>query len=197
MFTGIIETLGRVVSVETEQANRHFVIESEITPELKVDQSVAHNGVCLTITQIEGKIYHVTAIHETLLKSNLGEIKPGEFINLERCMLMGGRLDGHIVQGHVDTTGIVKSVRETEGSWEYIITYDPDCGHITVPKGSVTINGVSLTVVKSEAGLLSVAIIPYTYHHTNFNNLKAGMRVNLEFDIIGKYVATLMQQKNS
>lgn len=190
MFTGIVETLGTVVSIEREKGNLHLTINSPITSELKIDQSVAHNGVCLTIVNIEGKNYTVTAIDETLQKTNLGELQPNSLINLERCMQMNGRLDGHIVQGHVDTTGICKSIEDEDGSWKFTFTYNsPD---VTVEKGSVTVNGVSLTVVDSKDTEFSVCIIPYTLEHTNFKTLKVGDKINLEFDIIGKYVARLL-----
>lgn len=192
MFTGIIETLGTVVGIEKEQSNVHFTIESVLTPELKIDQSVAHNGCCLTVVALTDKTYTVTAIQETLDKTNLGTWELGSKVNLERCMVLGARLDGHIVQGHVDTIAICKSVEDLNGSWKYTFTYNFE--QPTVPKGSVTVNGVSLTVVDSEPGLFSVCIIPYTHEHTNFHTFKDGSVVNLEFDIIGKYVARLMGQ---
>ncbi len=190
MFTGIIETLGTVVGIEKEQSNVHFTIESVLTPELKIDQSVAHNGCCLTVVALTDKTYTVTAIQETLDKTNLGSWELGSKVNLERCMALGARLDGHIVQGHVDTVATCKSIEDLDGSWKYTFTYDFD--QPTVPKGSVTVNGVSLTVVDSEPGLFSVCIIPYTHEHTNFHTFKPSSVVNLEFDIIGKYVARLM-----
>lgn len=193
MFTGIIETLGRVVAIEKDQSNVHFTVESTITHELKIDQSVAHNGCCLTVVKIEGNTYVVTAIQETLDKTNLGEWKTGTEVNLERCMLLGARLDGHIVQGHVDTTATCISVEDLDGSWKYTFRYDFD--QPTVAKGSITVNGVSLTVVDSEKGLFSVCIIPYTHEHTNFHTFREGTKVNLEFDIIGKYVARLMEMQ--
>ena len=193
MFTGIIECLGKVVEIKKDKNNIHFFIDAPFTHELKVDQSIAHNGVCLTVTEIKNSIYSVTAIQETLNKTNLGNVKVGDIINLERCMLMNGRLDGHIVQGHVDQTGICKSIEEQSGSWFYTFEYDASTKNITVEKGSITINGVSLTVVGSHDTSFSVAIIPYTYQHTNFHQLKKGDTVNLEFDIIGKYVARLMR----
>ncbi|MDR0801945.1 riboflavin synthase [Fluviicola sp.] len=193
MFTGIIETLGRVVAIEKDQSNVHFTIESAITHELKIDQSVAHNGCCLTVVKIKGNTYIFTAIRETLDKTNLGEWKIGTKVNLERCMLLGARLDGHIVQGHVDTTATCISVEDLNGSWKYTFRYDFD--QPTVAKGSVTVNGVSLTVVDSEKGLFSVCIIPYTHEHTNFHTFQAGTKVNLEFDIIGKYVARLIEMQ--
>ena len=193
MFTGIIECLGKVVEIKSDKNNIHFSIDAPFTHELKVDQSIAHNGVCLTVTEIKNSIYCVTAIHETLNKTNLGNVKVGDVINLERCMLMNGRLDGHIVQGHVDQTGVCKSIEEQNGSWFFTFEYNASTKNITVEKGSITINGVSLTVVYSHDTSFSVAIIPYTYQHTNFHQLKKGDTVNLEFDIIGKYVARLMR----
>lgn len=190
MFTGIIESIGAVVAIAKEQSNIHFTIESVLTPELKIDQSVAHNGCCLTVVRLTETTYTVTAIQETLDKTNLGVWETGTKVNLERCMQLGARLDGHIVQGHVDTTGICIAVEDLNGSWKYTIEYD--FPQPTVPKGSITINGVSLTVVDSDSGRFSVCIIPYTHEHTNFHTLKTGDRVNLEFDIIGKYVARLM-----
>lgn len=192
MFTGIIETVGKVVQLEQEGNNRHFCIESTISHELKVDQSVSHNGVCLTVTRLEPKKHWVTAINETLEKSNLGELKVNSKVNLERCMLNNGRFDGHIVQGHVDQTGICKSIKEEGGSWLFDFDYDPTLGNVTVEKGSVAINGISLTCFNSRDNGFSVAIIPYTFAHTNFGQLKVGDTVNLEFDIIGKYVKRLL-----
>ena len=191
MFTGIIETLGSVVSVE-RGANTTFKIDSELGPALRVDQSVSHNGVCLTVVGIEGRLHKVEAINETLQKSNLGSLSVGDVVNLERCMLNNGRFDGHIVQGHVDQTGEVLSVTEDHGSWLYVISYDDKQGNVTVEKGSVAVNGVSLTCFNSKRGEFTVAIIPYTHEHTTFHQLQAGDRVNLEFDIIGKYVKRLM-----
>ncbi|MES2556839.1 MAG: riboflavin synthase [Bacteroidota bacterium] len=195
MFTGIIETLGEIVAIEREQTNIHFTVKSTITNELKIDQSVAHNGCCLTVVAIENNNYVVTAIQESLDKTNLGNWTIGSKINLERCMQLGARLDGHIVQGHVDTTGECIRVEDLDGSWKYTFTYD--AAYPTVAKGSITINGVSLTVVDSEKGQFSVCIIPYTYEHTNFHTFEAGTKINLEFDIIGKYVARLMEQREA
>lgn len=195
MFTGIIETLGKVIAIDKDQSNVHFMVESAITHELKIDQSVAHNGCCLTVVKIDGDSYVVTAIQETLDKTNLGELEVGSKVNLERCMLLGARLDGHIVQGHVDTTASCVSIEDLNGSWKYTFQYDFD--QPTVAKGSITVNGVSLTVVDSEKGLFSVCIIPYTQEHTNFHSFKVGTKVNLEFDIIGKYVARLMEQQKA
>jgi len=195
MFTGIIETIGRVSNLKKDQDNLEIIIESDLSNELKIDQSVAHNGVCLTVVAVTEGTHTVTAISETLNKSNLGKIKKGDLLNLERCMQMNGRLDGHIVQGHVDQTGICTEVIEKNGSWEYTISYDAAIGNITVEKGSICVNGISLTVVNSKENSFSVAIIPYTYEHTNMKSLKIGDTVNLEFDIIGKYVARLTRQK--
>ncbi|HQS04936.1 MAG: riboflavin synthase [Sphingobacteriales bacterium 17-39-43] len=195
MFTGIIETIGRVSNLKRDQDNLEIIIESDLSNELKIDQSVAHNGVCLTVVAVTEGTHTVTAISETLNKSNLGKLKEGDLLNLERCMQMNGRLDGHIVQGHVDQTGICTEVIEKNGSWEYTISYDPAIGNITVEKGSICVNGISLTVINSKENSFSVAIIPYTYEHTNMKSLKIGDTVNLEFDIIGKYVARLTRQK--
>ena len=192
MFTGIIEVLGKLVKSEKEGDNIHFTFTSPFTNELKIDQSVAHNGVCLTVVAIDNDAYTVTAIAETLNKTNLGNLAVGDEVNLERCMPANGRFDGHIVQGHVDTTGVCKDVIVSDGSWEFVFEHDGT--QSTVQKGSITVNGVSLTVVQSEEKLFSVCIIPYTYVHTNFKNIKVGDKVNLEFDIIGKYVAQLMKR---
>ena len=192
MFTGIIEALGKVVALEKDQENLQISISNPFPGELKIDQSVAHNGVCLTIVKLSEEQYTVTAILETLQRSNLGDLKVGDELNVERCMTMNGRLDGHIVQGHVDKKGTVTKVEEADGSWYYHISHEIDPEQITVPKGSITINGVSLTVVDSRPDGFSVAIIPYTYEHTNFKHLKVGDAVNLEFDILGKYVARYM-----
>lgn len=193
MFTGIIETLGHVAAREQENANTHFKIASPLSHELKVDQSVSHNGVCLTVVKIEDGAYWVTAIHETLQKSNLGRLKAGDKVNIERCMLNNGRFDGHIVQGHVDQVGTVKAIAEDNGSWLFDFEYDASQGNVTVEKGSIAVNGVSLTCYNSEAGRFRVAIIPYTHEHTNFHQLNVGDTVNLEFDIIGKYVKRLLK----
>jgi riboflavin synthase len=195
MFTGIIEALGTVKEVRSEGSNRHIAVESAIGAELKVDQSVSHNGVCLTVTEVSGKVHWVTAIDETLKKSSLGRLKAGDSINLERCMIANGRFDGHIVQGHVDQTGVVTSVREEAGSWLFDFEYDPAFGNVTVEKGSVCVNGVSLTCFNVTEKSFTVAIIPYTYQHTNFNTLIRGDVVNLEFDIIGKYVKKLLTRQ--
>lgn len=194
MFTGIIEVLGTVVQVEAERGNVHYTIASSISKELKVDQSVAHNGVCLTVTEVADNMHKVTAIAETLQKTNLSNLKAGSLVNLERCMQLNGRLDGHIVQGHVDQTAVCTALEEQDGSWFYTFRYDQSTGNVTVEKGSVCVNGISLTVVNSQRDSFSVAIIPYTYEHTNLKEVKVGDTVNLEFDIIGKYVARLMQK---
>ena len=193
MFTGIIETLGTIQEVKKDNENFHITIESTITSQLKIDQSVAHNGVCLTVIAIKNDTYTVTAIQETVLKTNVGHWKTSDIINLERAMKLGDRLDGHIVQGHVDQIAVCKNIEETNGSWSFTFEYDPKLNNITIEKGSITVNGVSLTVVNSKNNEFSVAIIPYTYQHTNFHNFKTGTQVNLEFDVIGKYVARLNQ----
>ncbi|MHB8207520.1 riboflavin synthase [Mucilaginibacter sp.] len=194
MFTGIIETLGKVVDLQQDQGNLHITVESVIAAELKIDQSVAHNGVCLTVVAIADGIHTVTAIEETLNKTNIGYLQIGDLVNLERCMQMNARLDGHIVQGHVDQTAKCIGFNELDGSWEYTFEYDSAIGNVTVEKGSICVNGISLTVVNSKANTFSVAIIPYTFEHTNLQNVCEGSVVNLEFDIIGKYVARLMNR---
>lgn len=191
MFTGIIEDLGQIVAIEKEGNNIHFSVKSALTKELKIDQSVSHNGVCLTVININDDVYTVTAIKETLAKTNLGDLTIGSLVNLERAMAASSRFDGHIVQGHVDQTGICKSIKEENGSWMFTITHEAK-DHITVEKGSITINGVSLTVVDAQRTQFSVCIIPYTFEHTTFKTLKTGNTVNLEFDIIGKYVEKLL-----
>ena len=196
MFTGIIETLGVVKNIVKEQENVHLTIQSDITNELKVDQSIAHNGVCLTVVAIDNDEYTVTAIKETLDKTNIGRLKNTHIINLERAMKMGDRLDGHIVQGHVDETGICKNIKDESGSTLYTFQYNSDKNNITIEKGSITVNGVSLTVVNSKNDEFSVAIIPYTKEHTTFKTLEIGEIVNLEFDVIGKYVARLAACNN-
>lgn len=194
MFTGIIENLGTIAKVEKHQANLELFVESTLASELKIDQSVAHNGICLTVVEIYGdRTYRVTAIDETIAKTNIGDLQEGHKVNIERCMTMGARLDGHIVQGHVDQIGICEGIEEKDGSWIYDFSYDPSLGNVTVEKGSITVNGTSLTVVNSTEGGFSVAIIPYTYEHTVFHTFKKGHRVNLEFDVIGKYVARMME----
>lgn len=194
MFTGIIEDTGTVTKITPENQNIHFTIQSAFTHELKIDQSVAHNGVCLTVVEIHDLEYVVTAIKETLDKSNLGSLSTGSIVNLERCMKIGERLDGHIVQGHVDQTAHCISKQNENGSWRFTFQYDAGKGNVTVEKGSVTVNGVSLTVVDAGHDHFSVAIIPYTYEHTNFKTIETGSLVNLEFDIIGKYVSKLMER---
>ena len=191
MFTGIIEGFGVVDLIEKDGENIDFTLTSQFTDELKIDQSLAHNGVCLTVVKLDGEKYTVTAIEETLQKTNLNELKFGQHVNLERCMKLGDRLDGHIVQGHVDQIGIVTKIDKLEGSWKYSIEYDGSLSNITVSKGSITINGVSLTVVDSFENSFTVHIIPYTFEHTNFSDFEIGTKVNLEFDIVGKYLTKL------
>jgi len=191
MFTGIIEAFGRVTELKKEDTNLHITLESALASSLKIDQSVAHNGVCLTVVACDTKTYTVTAIDETLTKSNLGTLQKGDLINLERAMKLGDRLDGHMVQGHVDQIAECVESSNAEGSWTYTFAYDPNTGNITIEKGSITVNGVSLTVVDSKEDRFSVAIIPYTYEHTNFHTLAPGKIVNLEFDLIGKYLTKL------
>lgn len=194
MFTGIIETLGTITEARIEGTNIHYTIHSEISAELKIDQSVAHNGVCLTVVELNGDTHTVTAIEETLRKTNLSDLKQGSKVNLERCMQMNGRLDGHIVQGHVDQTAVCIKRAEFDGSWEYRFKYDRSIGNVTVEKGSVCVNGISLTVVGSADDEFSVFIIPYTFEHTNLQEVYEGDTVNIEFDIIGKYVARLINR---
>ena len=195
MFTGIIEELGKVVFLKKELDNLHIGIKSKLFSELKVDQSIAHNGVCLTVVNLENSIYTVTAINETLEKTNLGNLTINDTINLERAMKLGERLDGHIVQGHVDQIGICIDKKSDNGSWIFTFSYKEDYGNITIEKGSITINGISLTVINSEKNKFSVAIIPYTYDNTNLNAVNINDTVNLEFDVIGKYVARLQHYK--
>jgi len=192
MFTGIIETIGKVTALQRDKGNLHITVSSSISEELKIDQSVAHNGVCLTVVALDKDTHTVTAIDETLNKTNLGKLKEGDILNLERCMQMNGRLDGHIVQGHVDQTAQCIDLVDRGGSWEFTFQYDAQNGNVTVEKGSVCVNGISLTVVNSRDDKFSVAIIPYTFEHTNLQTVKPGDTVNLEFDIIGKYVARLL-----
>ena len=194
MFSGIVETTARVAAIREEGGNRHFTLECPFTDELKIDQSIPHTGVCLPVVSIEGDRYTTTAIRETLLKSNLGGLRVGDPVNLERSMRPDALLDGHIVQGHVDQTARCTAIDEADGSWYFAFEYDPSQGNVTVEKGSVAVNGVSLTVVDSREGAFRVAIIPYTYEHTNFHALKVGSTVNLEFDIVGKYIARLMER---
>ncbi len=193
MFTGIIETLGVIKNKISDQGNIHLTVQSSITSQLKIDQSVAHNGICLTVVAIDGDTYTVTAIDETIQKTTLGNWQINDIINIERAMKLGDRLDGHIVQGHVDQIGVCKQVIQKDGSWVFTFSYDKNKSNITIEKGSITINGTSLTVVNSKINEFSVAIIPYTYEHTNFKTFKKGTVVNLEFDVIGKYVARLHQ----
>ena len=195
MFTGIIETLGIIKDIQKEGDNLHITIASSITNELKIDQSVSHNGVCLTVVAISDDEYTVTAIKETILKTNLAEWKVGNIVNLERAMKLGDRLDGHIVQGHVDQIGECISIEEANGSWYFTFNYDRKLNNITIEKSSITINGVSLTVLDSKEDEFSVAIIPYTFEHTNFKNFTIGTKINLEFDVIGKYVTRLISMR--
>lgn len=200
MFSGIVEGMGTVVALDKDQENVHLTLSCDFVGELKIDQSLSHNGVCLTVVRKDDKTYTVTAIKETLLKSNLGLLREGDKVNLERSMMMNGRLDGHIVQGHVDQTAVCEKVEEADGSWYFTFRYDFDKekalqGYMTVEKGSVTVNGVSLTVVNSKEDSFQVAIIPYTYEHTNFHTFKKGSVINLEFDIIGKYLSRLASFK--
>ncbi len=192
MFTGIIESLGCIIGLQKQDSNLHITVKSDLTAELKIDQSIAHNGVCLTVVAIDNNQYTVVAIDETLQKTNLSSWKTGCFINLERAMQLGNRLDGHLVQGHIDQIGICKSIENHNGSWVFRFEYDLGLQNITIEKGSITINGVSLTVVAAAKNQFSVAIIPYTLEHTNFHTFEIGTIVNLEFDVIGKYVARLM-----
>jgi riboflavin synthase len=194
VFTGIIEAQGKVRAIETEGSNKHFFLTCPFIKELKIDQSLAHNGVCLTVVDIGPEQYQVTAIDETLKKTNLNELQVGDLVNLERCMAATGRFDGHVVQGHVDQTAICTGLEDQDGSWLFSFRYDAASGNITVEKGSICVNGISLTVVNSREDEFSVAIIPYTYGHTNLNQVKPGSTVNLEFDIIGKYVARLLKR---
>lgn len=192
MFSGIIEGLGEVVAIQKEQSNLHISVKANFTKELKIDQSVAHNGVCLTVVDIKNDIYKVTAIDETLQKTNIGLLNTGDVLNLERCLKVGDRLDGHIVQGHVDQRAVCTKMEETNGSWTFTFEYDASKGNVTVEKGSVCVNGVSLTVVNSQNNSFSVCIIPYTFENTNFKTIKPRTIVNIEFDILGKYIARLL-----
>ena len=195
MFTGIIEQNGRIEKVEHEGTNVHFTVAAQFASELQVDQSVAHDGVCLTVVKLAHDSYVVTAIQETMDRTSLGQWKEGHVVNLERCTQLGGRLDGHLVQGHVDTTATLRQVRDADGSWVLEFAHEVTPEFVTVPKGSITVNGISLTVVDSMPDGFSVAIIPYTWEHTNLQTLQAGDRVNLEFDVIGKYVARMLSQQ--
>lgn len=192
MFTGIIESLGIVKRIADEGSNLHFHVQSSISGELRVDQSLSHNGVCLTVTRLEDGGHWVTAVRETLEKSNLGDLKAGDTVNLERSMLNNGRFDGHIVQGHVDTTARIAAIKDENGSWRFDFTHETGPDFITVEKGSICVNGISLTCFNAAPGAFSVAIIPFTYAHTNLGAAKAGDRVNLEFDILGKYISRLV-----
>ncbi|MDZ4715721.1 MAG: riboflavin synthase [Cytophagales bacterium] len=194
MFTGIIETLGKIEAIREEGSGRHFLISSQIAGDLKVDQSLAHDGVCLTVTCLEGGSHWTTAIKETLSKTTLGKLQVGSLLNLERAMLSNGRFDGHIVQGHIDQTATIQSIRDEQGSWVFNFLYDPSAGNVTVEKGSICVNGVSLTCFDSSHDSFSVAVIPYTYNHTSFHQLKVGDTVNLEFDILVKYVKKLLDR---
>jgi riboflavin synthase len=194
VFTGIIEAQGEVTGIKTEGSNKHFFLSCPFVKDLKIDQSLAHNGVCLTVVNIAEDQYQVTAIDETLRKTNLNELHLGAHVNLERCMAATGRFDGHVVQGHVDQTAVCTQVEDQDGSWLFTFRYDAGSGNITVEKGSICVNGISLTVVNSREDTFSVAIIPYTYEHTNLRHVQPGSTVNLEFDIIGKYVARLLKQ---
>jgi riboflavin synthase len=195
MFSGIIEEAAKVVSIEKDKENLHITVAPTFINEIRIDQSISHNGVCLTVVKKDEHSYTVTAIKETLVKSNLGLLKPGDKVNLERSMLMNGRIDGHIVQGHVDQTAICTNVKEENGSWVFSFEYNPEPGNITVEKGSISVNGVSLTVVNSRSNTFEVAIIPYTFQFTNFHQISKSSVVNLEFDIIGKYIAKLVLQQ--
>ncbi len=196
MFSGIVETTGKVVDLQKQDGNLHIFLTCDFVDELKIDQSVSHNGVCLTVVDIKDKVYKVTAVEETLKRTNLGLLQIGDEVNLERSLKLESFLDGHLVQGHVDRTGVCSKVEEKDGSWYFYFEYEPDMesGYFTVEKGSIAVNGVSLTVVESKPGLFSVAIIPYTYEVTNFHNIKPGTVVNLEFDVIGKYINNIVRQ---
>jgi len=194
MFTGIVEAMGSLIKKDAKGTNGEFWFTCPFTQELKVDQSLAHNGVCLTVVEILGDQYRVTAIDETLQKTNMGDVAIGQKVNLERCMAANARFDGHIVQGHVDLTGICTEIKDQQGSWEYRFSYPKSSGNVTVEKGSICVNGTSLTVVDSQDDSFTVCIIPYTYEHTIFHQLRIGDRVNLEFDILGKYIKKLMQR---
>lgn len=196
MFTGIIESIGIISDIKKDQGNVHLTIQTNITNELKIDQSVAHNGVCLTVVEIFENKHVVTAIQETINKTTLGLWKIGDKVNIERAMKLGDRLDGHMVQGHVDQTAVCSSIQEKSGSWDFTFEYDSALNNITIEKGSITVNGTSLTVVNSERNRFSVAIIPYTYEHTIFHTFEIGTKVNLEFDVVGKYIARMYELRN-
>jgi riboflavin synthase len=195
MFTGIIETVGLISNLEKFKGNLNITLKSKLAKELKVDQSVSHNGVCLTVIDVSNDHYTITAIEETIKKSNIGFWKVGDVINLERAMKIGDRLDGHMIQGHIDQIGTCTKIIEEDGSWVFTFDYTPS-GNITVEKGSIAINGISLTVVNSKKNSFSVAIIPYTYKYTNFNNLQVGDNINLEFDVIGKYISKILSKRD-
>jgi riboflavin synthase len=194
MFTGIIESLGKVQSIETNGANKTFWIQSPVSAELKIDQSISHNGVCLTVEEIKDNLHRVTAIEETLEKTNLNTWQPGDLVNLERCLIMNGRLDGHIVQGHVDATATCLERRELDGSWEFTFEFPKKFSHLVIEKGSISLNGTSLTIFNVKKSKFDIAVIPYTFEHTNISSVIPGSKVNLEFDMIGKYVARLVNQ---
>lgn len=197
MFTGIIEQTGIISSVEINGSNHTFRLKSALATELKVDQSVSHNGVCMTVEEINGDHYRITAIEETIQKTNLAHWKPGTIVNLERCMQMNGRLDGHIVQGHVDTTAVCKKIIEKSGSWEFDFEIEENFAHLIIEKGSICLNGISLTIFNVTKNSFTVAIIPYTYNHTNVNHVKKGDMVNIEFDILGKYISRMIALNNN
>jgi riboflavin synthase len=207
MFTGIIESLGKVISIETKGSNKTFWIESPVSQQLKIDQSIAHNGVCLTVEEIAApglnpaapgaSAHRVTAIEETLNKTNLNDWQPGDLVNLERCLEMNGRLDGHIVQGHADATAVCLKRRELDGSWEFRFEFSPSFSHLVIEKGSISLNGISLTIFNVTATTFDIAVIPYTFQHTNIGSVFPGSRVNLEFDLIGKYVTRFMRVNNT
>jgi riboflavin synthase len=197
MFTGIIESLGKIHSIDTNGTNKTFWIESPLGPELKIDQSLSHNGVCLTVEETKGQLHRVTAIEETLEKTSLGSWLPGDLVNLERCMIINGRLDGHIVQGHVDTTATCLQRTDKDGSWEYRFEFPKKFGHLVIEKGSISLNGISLTIFNVKRSKFDIAIIPYTFEHTNIQSVTKGSAVNLEFDIIGKYVTRFHHQKQA
>jgi riboflavin synthase len=195
MFTGIIESLGKIHAVEVQGTNKTFWIESSLAPELQIDQSTSHNGACLTVEEIKDNLHRVTAIEETLKKTNLGDWQAGDLVNLERCLIMNGRLDGHIVQGHVDTTAVCLQRRDLDGSWEYRFEFPKKFSHLVIEKGSISLNGTSLTIFNVKRSKFDIAIIPYTYDHTNIQSVVPGSRVNLEFDMIGKYVSRINSMK--
>jgi len=197
MFTGIIESLGKIHSIDTNGTNKTFWIESPLGPELKIDQSLSHNGVCLTVEETKDQLHRVTAIEETLEKTSLGSWLPGDLVNLERCMIINGRLDGHIVQGHVDTTATCLQRTDKDGSWEYRFEFPKKFGHLVIEKGSISLNGISLTIFNVKRSKFDIAIIPYTFEHTNIQSVTKGSAVNLEFDIIGKYVTRFHHQKQA